>query len=114
MPMTWTRFTREELEEAFLHYQQAALEAGQTGNWDKWCDLFTLDCTYIEAQAGQIGGREGLKRLYRNIFTTFPARHFIYSPVEWYMVDEFRGWISCRFAPGEEPDVDLLKRMLEG
>ena len=22
------------------------------------------------------------------------------------------GWISCRFAPGEEPDVDLLKRWL--
>jgi len=22
------------------------------------------------------------------------------------------GWISCRFAPGEEPDLDLLKRWL--
>ena len=22
------------------------------------------------------------------------------------------GWISCRFAPGEEPDLDLMKRWL--
>lgn len=22
------------------------------------------------------------------------------------------GWISCRFAPGEEPDLDLLKRWI--
>ena len=97
MPMTYTRFTREEIEDAFLNYQQVALDCGQSGDWDPWCDLFTLDCTYIEAQAGMIGGREALKRLYRNIFTTFPAKHFIYSPVEWYMVDEFRGWVSARF-----------------
>jgi hypothetical protein len=97
MPMTYTRFTREEIEAAFVNYQQVALDCGQSGDWDPWCDLFTLDCTYIEAQAGMIGGREALKRLYRNIFTTFPAKHFIYSPVEWYMVDEFRGWVSARF-----------------
>ena len=97
MPATYTKWDREELERAFEHYQKVALEAGQTLDWDPWCDLFTLDCTYIEAQAGRIGGREALKRLYKNIFTTFPAKHFIYSPVNWYMVDEYRGWISVQF-----------------
>jgi len=97
MPTTYTKWTRDEIERAFEDYQRVALECGQTGKWEPWCELFTLDCTYIEAQAGRIGGREALKRLYRNLFTIFPARHFIYSPVEWYMVDEFRGWVSTCF-----------------
>ena len=47
---------------------------GQTGNWDPWCDLFTLDCTYIEAQAGSIGGRDALKRLYQQHLHDVPGQ----------------------------------------
>jgi hypothetical protein len=65
MPTTYTKWTRDEIERAFEEYQRVALECGQTGKWEPWCELFTLDCTYIEAQAGRIGGREALKRLYR-------------------------------------------------
>ena len=97
MPSAYAKWSREEIERAFEKYQRVALECGLSGKWDAWCDLFTLDCTYKEAQTGTIGGREALKRLYRNIFTTFPVCHFIYSPVEWYMIDEARGWVSACF-----------------
>ena len=104
MPATYTKWDRDEIERAFENYQQVALACGQSGDWEPWCNLFTLDCTYIEAQAGMIGGREALKRLYRNIFTTFPAKHFIYSPVDWYMIDDFRGWVStCFFVRMSDP-----------
>ena len=104
MPVTYRKWDRDEIERAFENYQQVALACGQSGDWEPWCNLFTLDCTYIEAQAGTIGGREALKRLYRNIFTTFPAKHFICSPVDWYMIDDFRGWVStCFFVRMSDP-----------
>jgi len=42
-------------------------------------------------------GREALRRHYQGLFTTFPHTHLTYYPVEWYMIDEERGWVSCLF-----------------
>ena len=56
------RFTRTEIEEAFRHYQEVALQAGTSGNWDPWADLFTEDATYIEHHYGTFGGREAIRR----------------------------------------------------
>jgi hypothetical protein len=51
----------------------------------------------VDHPRGVIGGREALRRHYHGLFTTFPHTHLYYYPVEWYMVDEERGWISCLF-----------------
>ena len=91
------RWSREELEEAFENYQRVALECGPAQSWDPFVDLFTQDCVYLDHPRGVIGGREALRRHYRGLFTTFPHTHLYYYPVEWYMVDEERGWISCLF-----------------
>ena len=40
------QFTRDEIEEAFAAYQQAAATAGATGDWRAWADIFTEDASY--------------------------------------------------------------------
>ncbi|MFQ5416017.1 MAG: nuclear transport factor 2 family protein, partial [Myxococcota bacterium] len=56
------RWSRAELEEAFAHYQRVALEAGTTGDWNPWAELFTEDATYVEHLFGTLGGREAIRR----------------------------------------------------
>ena len=51
------RWTRAELEDAFAAYQRTALQAGTTGDWNGWADLFTEDATYVEHHYGTFGGR---------------------------------------------------------
>ena len=98
------KWSRQELEEAFEAYQQAALRAGTSGDWRPWADLFTEDATYIEHLYGTLGGREAIYRWIQGTMGKFrDMQHF---PVEWYVVDEERGWIIAqvwnRFAdPGD-------------
>ena len=42
------RFSRAEIEDAFQNFQQTALAAGTSGDWNAWADLFTEDATYVE------------------------------------------------------------------
>ena len=51
----------------------------------------------VVSGAGSIGGREAMKRWYRAAFQDEPMRWLVYYPVEWYMIDEHRGWLSCQF-----------------
>ena len=87
------RFTREELEVAFEEYRRVALRAGTTGNWDAWADLFTEDATYVEHLFGTLGGREAIRRWITRTMATPPNDRMKYFPVEWYVIDEERGWV---------------------
>ena len=88
------RFTREEIEEAFENYQRTALKAGTSGDWNAWAELFTEDATYIEHLYGTMGGREAIRRW---ITTTMAANSDMrYFPMEWYIIDEERGWVVCQ------------------
>ncbi len=53
-------FTSDEIEQAFATYQEAAAEAGRTGDWRPWADLFTEDATSIEHMFGDFTGREAI------------------------------------------------------
>lgn len=90
-----SRWTREELEEAFDNYQKTALAAGTSGDWRAWADLFTEDATYVEHGFGTLCGREAIYNWISTIMKKYPNREMKYFPIEWYMVDESRGWISC-------------------
>ncbi len=90
------RWKREELENAFDHYQKTALEAGVSGDWNKWADLFTEDATYVEHLFGTFGGREAIRNWITTTMASYPNCEFKYFPMEWYVVDEERGWIVCQ------------------
>jgi hypothetical protein len=90
------RFTRAEIEDAFQHYQDVALRAATSGEWDPWADLFTEDATYVEHQVGTFGGREAIRRWISTAMHTPPMDQMNYFPIEWYVVDEDRGWVVCQ------------------
>ena len=46
------RWSRQELEDSFEHYQQMALKAGTSGDWRCWADLFTEDGHVVVAFHG--------------------------------------------------------------
>jgi SnoaL-like domain len=87
------RWTRDELEDAFAEYQRRGLEAGRTGDWNPWADQFTEDATYVEHHYGTMGGREAIRRWITETMGTFPGDAMPHFPVEWYVIDEERGWI---------------------
>jgi len=88
------RWTRDEIEEAFANYQAVALEAGTSGDWNAWADQFTLDATYNEHLFGEMGGREAIRTWISRTMAQNPDMKFF--PVEWYIIDEERGWVSCQ------------------
>ncbi len=88
------RWTRLEIEQAFENYQAVALEAGVSGDWNAWADQFTLDATYNEHLFGVMGGREAIRSWISRTMAQNPDMK--YFPVEWYIIDEQRGWVSCQ------------------
>lgn len=90
------RWSRDELEEAFQVYQAAALEAGKSGDWRPWADLFTEDATYIEHHYGTFGGREAIYNWIQPTMSKPVVRDMRFFPIEWYMIDEQRGWVVAQ------------------
>jgi uncharacterized protein (TIGR02246 family) len=90
------RFSRNEIEEAFAIYRRTALEAGTSGDWSRWADLFTEDATYVEHLFGTMGGREAIRRWITTTMAQSPNNEMRYFPVEWYIIDEDRGWVVCQ------------------
>lgn len=86
-------FTRDEIEEAFARFQEVAADAGRTGNWNPWADLFTDDATYVEHMYGEMHGREEIRAWITETMATYPGDEMDAFPVEWYVVDEQRGWV---------------------
>jgi ketosteroid isomerase-like protein len=90
------KWTRDELEDAFDNYQRTAMQAGTTGDWDSWADMFTEDATYIEHHYGTLGGREAIRRWIKETMSTWPGDQMPHFPVEWYIIDDDKGWIVCQ------------------
>ncbi len=90
------KWSRAELEEAFENYQRLALEAGTSGNWDAWADQFTVDATYIEHLYGTLGGREAIRSWISDTMAQKINCEMKYFPIEWYIIDEERGWVVCQ------------------
>ena len=90
------RFTRAELEDAFDLYQRTALEAGTSGDWNAWADMFTEDATYIEHLYGTLGGREAIRKWICTTMAQPINDQMKFFPIEWYMIDEERGWVMAQ------------------
>ena len=90
------RWSREELEEAFDVYQKTALEAGTSGDWRAWADMFTEDATYVEHHYGVFGGREAIYNWIQGTMSDPMNQNMRYFPIDWYTIDEERGWIIAK------------------
>ena len=90
------RWSRDELESAFAAYQAAALAAGTSGDWNAWADLFTEDATYYEHHYGVFGGREAIRRWISTTMAGYPGKLMPHFPIEWYVIDEDKGWVVCQ------------------
>ena len=112
------RWNRTELEDAFAHYQAAALQGGQQSNWRAWADCFTMDATYFEHHYGRFWGRERIYRWISETMRPWPVSEMTAFPVSWYSIDEQRGWIFCEVMNRmidlgdvkiyEEPNITIL------
>ena len=89
------RWSRQELEDAFSDYQEVALRCATSHDWNEWADQFTEDATYIEHLYGTMGGREAIRTWITKVMTPAPIDEMIHFPMEWYMIDEDRGWVVC-------------------
>ena len=89
------RWGRDELEEAFAHYQRVALTAGTSGDWNPWADLFTEDATYIEHLYGTLGGREAIRTWITTTMAQPVNRDMQFFPIEWYVIDGNRVVAYC-------------------
>lgn len=118
------RWSREELEEEFDKYQARALRAATLGDWREWADQFTEDATYVEHFFGTFGGREAIYNWIQATMRRSPNNEMTSFPVDWYVIDEERGWIICRVLnrmadPGDgsvhqEANITILKYAGEG
>jgi len=88
-------FTRDELERAFAHYQAVAAKAAAANEWRAWADLFTDDAEYVEHHYGVFHGREAIYRWITETMHTPPNDEMNAFPVEWYVIDDQKGWIVC-------------------
>jgi hypothetical protein len=86
-------FPLEEIEAAFDRYKAAAAEAGRTGNWDLFVNLFTEDVDYIEHHYGRFKGRDEVRAWIVPAMTKWPTTRMTSFPWTWYTIDADQGWI---------------------
>ncbi|MBV8985299.1 MAG: nuclear transport factor 2 family protein [Acidimicrobiia bacterium] len=91
-----THWAREELEQAFETYQRVAAEAGRTGDWASWADLFTEDGEYVEHLYGTMRGREAIRAWISETMSTYPGNAMPAFPIGWSVIDEDKGWVICQ------------------
>lgn len=83
----------EEVRAAFEEF----LRVGAYGrDWKAWASLFTEDATYIEHLYGTLGGREAIRTWITTTMAQPVNRDMRYFPIEWYVIDEERGWVVCQ------------------
>jgi hypothetical protein len=103
------RFTRDEIEKAFQHFQDTADRSAKSGDWHEWSECFTEDAEYYEHHYGRMHGRQAIFDWIQQTMTEPLFAEMRDFPIDWYMVDEERGWIMCQVAnvmddPGDGTD----------
>ena len=81
-------YTRSELEEAFLSWQDTVVECARSHDWAPFLQLFTEDAEYHEANAGVLHGHEQIAGWINFAMAQFPGTEFVGFPVHWHVIDE--------------------------
>src|SRR5207302_5469715 len=77
---------RAEIEEAFTAYVAAGAEAGRSGDWSKWPDIFTEDCEYVEHMYGVFKGRDAVREWITKTMGEYPGNLMHEFPINWYLI----------------------------
>ena len=80
---------RSEVEEAYHHF----IATGDSGDWDAWSDLHAEDGVWVEHHLGTFRGREAIRKAITDVIKPVPMMLF---PVEWYVIDDERGWVVAQ------------------
>jgi hypothetical protein len=91
-----TRWDRAELEAAHANYLAVANEAGRTGQWGPWAELFTEDAEYIEHHFGRFVGRAAILEWITSTMAQWPNTEMTMFPHDWCVCDEERGRWICQ------------------
>ncbi len=89
-------YTREEMEKAFDNYQAVAAKATAANEWRAWADMFTDDAEYVEHHFGVFHGRQAIYDWITATMHTPPNDEMNAFPIEWYVIDEQKGWVVCK------------------
>jgi hypothetical protein len=103
------RFTRDEIEGAFQHFQDAADRSAKSGDWREWSECFTEDAEYYEHHYGRFKGRPAILDWIQQTMSEPVNRDMRSFPIDWYVIDEERAWVLCQVAnvmddPGDGSD----------
>jgi hypothetical protein len=88
-------FTREEIEVAFRRFQDAAARSAERGDWREWTECFTEDARYYEHHYGRFHGRDAIYAWIQETMSQPVLEHMRSFPIDWYVIDEERGWVIC-------------------
>jgi hypothetical protein len=90
------KYSREELQRAHDNFVAVAAEAGRTGDWKPWADLFTDDAEYIEHHYGTMRGRDAIYDWIARTMSEWPNSEMREFPHDWCVCDEERDRWICQ------------------
>jgi hypothetical protein len=86
-------YSRAEIQAAFDRFQAASATCAKSGDWREWSECFTEDASYYEHHFGRLEGRQAILDWITETMHVFPNSCMTEFPVDWYMIDEDRGWV---------------------
>jgi len=86
-------WSRDEIEGEFGLYRERAARAAASGDWRQWSEQFTEDATYVEHHFGEMHGRAAIHEWIQSTMDEWPNCEMTSFPVDWYVIDEDRGWV---------------------
>jgi hypothetical protein len=88
-------YDRAEIEDAFRRFQETAARCARSGDWAEWADCFTEDAEYYEHHYGRMHGRAAILEWINETMAQPVNNEMRAFPIEWYVIDEDRGWVIC-------------------
>lgn len=74
-------FEHDEVREAYENF----LVVGESGDWNAWADLHTVDGVWVEHHLGRFEGREAIRKGITEVMAMAPTT--MTFPVEWVVFD---------------------------
>lgn len=97
-------WSRAEIEDAVRRFEDAGNRAFQTGDHSEWLQFYTPDVQYRELGFGfaggwehEIHGRAAVKQWIDPHCDLWPINRMIDFPIDWYVIDEQRGWVLLEY-----------------